>query len=57
MYVYSSIIPSNDDIKNISINEKGKKLNKDSILVSMCMYVCMYICIYISRISYQLYTF
>jgi hypothetical protein len=43
VYIYlelaiSSILSSNDDIKETPINEiKGKKLRKDSILVSMCM--------------------
>jgi hypothetical protein len=49
MYVYSSILSSNDEIKETPINEiKEKKLNSNSILVSMSMYVYMDTCIYLN---------
>jgi hypothetical protein len=40
--VYIRIISNNDQIKKSDMNTNlnyGKKLNKDSILVSMCMYI------------------
>jgi uncharacterized PurR-regulated membrane protein YhhQ (DUF165 family) len=49
--VYIRIISNNDQIKKSDMDTNlnyGKKLNKDSILVSMCMYVYMDTCIYLN---------